>query len=193
VIWNRTGGSDDGPLLVLMHGLGGTAELWRGVEALLPDRWPGGWLALDLPGHGRSPRAASYTFDAQAALVAEVLPEGRDLVLLGHSMGGMVALALAGFHPGVGRVVGFSIKTWWRRPPEPGWRIAQDMGTFDLGLPDMPALLAEVTCPVTLALGSEDRFVRPANYGELGVEVVTLEGLGHNPHVEDPSALVSLL
>ena len=245
MIWNRTGGSDDGPLLVLLHGLGGTAELWRGVEALLPDRWPGGWLTLDLPGHGRSPRAASYTFDAQAAQVAEALPDDRDLVLLGHSMGGMVALALAGFHPGVRRVVGFSIKTWW--PPdqvegmraqslkparifatreeaierylmasglrgltdpaapeheagvvetgssEPGWRIAQDMGTFDFGVPDMPAILADVSCPVTLAVGSEDRFVRPTNYGELGVDVVTFEGLGHNPHIEDPAAVVELL
>jgi pimeloyl-ACP methyl ester carboxylesterase len=245
VIWKRTGGSDDGPLLVLLHGLGGTAELWRGVEALLPGRWDGGWVTPDLPGHGRSPRAASYTFDAQAALVAETLPDDRDLVLLGHSMGGMVALALAGIHPGVRRVVGFSIKTWW--PPDqvegmraqslkparvfatreeaverylkasglhgladpaapeheagvvetdspgPGWRIAQDMGTFDFGVPDMPALLAAVSCPVTLALGSEDRFVRPVNYEGLGVDVVTLPGLGHNPHVEDPAALLGLL
>ncbi len=245
MIWNRTGGSDDGPLLVLLHGLGGTAELWRGVEQLLPDRWAGGWLTLDLPGHGRSPRAASYTFDAQAALVAEVLPTDRNVVLLGHSMGGMVALALAGSHPGVRRVVGFSIKSWWpvdqvegmraqsRKPartfatreeaverylmasglrgladpaapeheagvvevdsPEPGWRIAQDMRTFDFGVPDMPALLADVSCPVTLALGSEDDLVRPANYAALGVEVVTFEGLGHSPHVEDPAAVVAVL
>ena len=242
MIWNRTGGSDDGPLLVLLHGLGGTAELWRGVEALLPTHWPGGWLNVDLPGHGRSGRASSYTFDAQARLVAAVLPADRDLVLLGHSMGGMVALAMAGFHPGVQRVVGFSIKTWWppdqvagmreqsRKParvfatreeaierylkasgllgladpasPEleagiaeddGGWRIAQDVRTFDFGEPDMPALLADVSCPVTLGLGSEDRFVRPVNYGDLGVEVVTLEGLGHNPHIEDPAAVVALL
>jgi pimeloyl-ACP methyl ester carboxylesterase len=242
VIWNRSGGSDDGPLLVLLHGLGGTGELWRGVEALLPSQWAGGWLTLDLPGHGRSARASSYTFDAQAELVAELLPDDRDLVLLGHSMGGMVALAMAGFHPGVQRVVGFSIKTWWppdqvagmreqsRKParvfatreeaierylkasgllgladpasPEleagiaeddGGWRIAQDVRTFDFGEPDMPALLADVSCPVTLGLGSEDRFVRPVNYGDLGVEVVTLEGLGHNPHIEDPAAVVALL
>lgn len=242
MIWNRTGGSDDGPLLVMLHGLGGTAELWRGVEALLPESWPGGWLTPDLPGHGRSPRAASYTFDAQAELVAEVLPTDRDLVLLGHSMGGMVALAIAGSHPGVRRVVGFSIKTWWpldqvegmreqsRKParmfatreeaieryvmasglrgladpasPEheagvvktdEGWRIAQDMGSFDFGVPDMPALLAKVSCPVTLGLGSEDRFVRPVNYEELGVDVVTFEGLAHNPHVEDPAAVVAVL
>ena len=199
MIWNRTGGSDDGPLLVLLHGLGGTAELWRGVEALLPGQWPGGWLALDLPGHGRSPRAASYTFDAQAALVAEVLPRPRP---------GAARALMAGWsrrdgrvYPGVRRVVGFSIETWWpldqvegmrvqslkparvfatreeaieryltafglRGLTDPGapeheagvvecddgWRIAQDMGTFDFGVPDMPALLAEVSCPVTLAL-----------------------------------------
>ncbi len=242
MIWKRTGGQGDGPLLVLLHGLGGTGELWRGVEAQLPGAWKGGWMTLDLPGHGRSPRASSYGFHAQAELVAEALPPDRDLVLLGHSMGGMVALALAGFQQSVRRVVGFSIKTWW--PPdqvegirqqslkparifatrdeavdrylmasglrgltdptspeheagvvevEDGWRIAQDMGTFDFGVPDMPALLADVSCPVTLALGSEDKFVRPANYGELGVEVVTFAGLGHNPHMEDPAAVVALL
>lgn len=242
MIWNRTGGHGDGPLLVLLHGLGGTAEVWRGLEALLPEAWPGGWSTPDLPGHGRSPRASSYSFDAQAKLLAEALPGDRDLVLLGHSMGGMVALAMAGFHPGVRRVVGFSIKTWWPAdqvegmraqslkparvfasreeaverylkasglhgladPGDPGheagivqvedgWRIAQDMGTFDFGVPDMPALLAEVSCPVTLGLGSEDQFVRPANYGELGVDVVALDGLGHNPHIEDPAAVVALL
>lgn len=242
MIWHRYGGSEDGPLLVLLHGLGGTAELWRGVEALLPGAWPGGWVVVDLPGHGRSAPAASYRFEAQADLVAETLPSGRELVLLGHSMGGMVALALAGTHPEVRRVVGFSIKTWWpleqvegmrgqslkparifgtreeavdrylmasglrglADPDDPahdagvrqvddGWRIAQDMGTFDFGVPDMPALLARVSCPVTLGRGSEDQMVREANYADLGVDVVTWEGLGHNPHIEDPAALVALL
>jgi pimeloyl-ACP methyl ester carboxylesterase len=257
VIWHRYGGSgpsDRGPLLVLLHGLGGTAEVWRGVEALLPDAWPGGWVAVDLPGHGRSDPASSYSFDAQAELVGELLdellaerwdgvpPAGRDMVLMGHSMGGMVALALAAGRPEVRRVIGFSIKTYWpaeqvdgmraqsRKPArvfatreeaverylmasglrgltdpadpahaagvrrvEDGWRIAQDMGTFDFGVPDMPALLARVACPVTLGRGSEDAMVRAANYADLGVEVVTWDGLGHNPHVEDPAALVALI
>lgn len=229
-------------MLVLLHGLGGTAELWRGVEAQLPGAWPGRWIALDLPGHGRSDPAPSYDFGAQAATVDRVLPAGRDLVLLGHSMGGMVALALAGTRPEVGRVIGFSIKTYWPpehvegmrgqslkparvfatreeaveryllasglrgladpadpahaagvREVEGGWRIAQDMGTFDFGVPDMSALLVNVSCPVTLGRGSEDTMVRAANYADLGVDVVTWEGLGHNPHIEDPAAVVGVL
>ncbi|MEZ0577685.1 alpha/beta fold hydrolase [Nocardioides sp. MH1] len=245
MIWHRYGGDDpseQGPLLVLLHGLGGTAELWRGVEALLPAAWPGQWVAVDLPGHGRSDPAPSYSFEAQAGLVGSVLPDDRELVLVGHSMGGMVALALAGRRPGVQRVIGFSIKTYWPAehvegmrgqslkparvfatreeaverylmasglrgladPADPahsagvrattdGWRIAQDMGTFDFGVPDMPALLAGVSCPVTLGRGSEDVMVRAANYAGLGAEVVTWAGLGHNPHVEDPAAVVALL
>lgn len=242
MLWTRRGGTDDGPLLVLLHGLGGTADVWLGVEKLLPGSWHGGWLAVDLPGHGRSPRAASYTFDNHAKAVAEVLPADRDLVLMGHSMGGMTALALAPLTPRATRVIGFSIKTYWppahvngmveqsRRVPityatpeeairryvrlsgmsglvaddEPslrsgvvegdrGWQLAQDPLTYDFGVPDMTALLASVDVPVTLARGTEDAFVRAANLEGLDVETVTFEGLGHNPHVEDPAAVVALL
>ena len=45
----------------------------------------------------------------------------------------------------------------------------------------------------SLARGSEDALVRAANYEGLGAEVVTWEGLGHNPHVEDPAAVVAVL
>ncbi len=249
MIWTRSGGAADGPLLVLLHGLGGTAEVWRGVEALLPEAWAGGWLLVDLPGHGRSPHVASYSFADQARLVAEALPTGRDLVLLGHSMGGMVALALAGFDDGahrVRRVIGFSIKTWWPEhqvlgmqaqstrparifatraeaverylmasglqgladPASPvheagiartdeGWRIAQDMRTFDFGVPDMEALVSAAPCPITLGRGAEDLMIRPVNYAHLaadhGVDLVVWDGLGHNPHVEDPAAVVAIL
>jgi pimeloyl-ACP methyl ester carboxylesterase len=54
-------------------------------------------IALDLPGHGESRAPAAYTIDGMAADVAAL---GRDLglsrgVLVSHSMGAMVALALS--------------------------------------------------------------------------------------------------
>jgi len=241
MIWTRSAGRSDGPLLVMLHGLGGTAEVWRGVEALVPSVWPGGWLSVDLPGHGRSPWAPSYTFEAHGAAVVEALPRDRDLVMLGHSLGGMIALAMAGHHERINRVIGFSIKTYWppahiegmqkqaaREPRvfetkgqavdlylrlsgltglvdaddphhdagvaevEGGWRVAQDPRTFDFGVPNMPALLAGTTARVTLGRGSEDHLVRDANV-ELVPDAVTFDGLGHNPHVEQPGAIVRLL
>jgi pimeloyl-ACP methyl ester carboxylesterase len=108
-LWVQRGGPDDGPLVVLLHGLGHTAEVWRGLIELLP----GGWLALDLPGHWRSPWVGEYTFDRVAASVATVLPHTRPVRLIGHSFGGAVALALAAIRPEVHGVLGFGIKVVW--------------------------------------------------------------------------------
>src|SRR5438046_6870087 len=88
------GGSGE-PLLVLLHGLGATGDVWGGWWPLLARRWPGRWLAPDLPGHGGSPPLAAYTFDGFAAAVAGIVPPGARVVVLGHSLGGVVGLALA--------------------------------------------------------------------------------------------------
>ncbi|QIK77246.1 alpha/beta hydrolase [Nocardioides piscis] len=111
-MWSRTGGRDDGPLLVLLHGLGASAGAYGGVEALLPASWPGGWLVVDLPGHGRSDWAAPYSFRRHADAVLSTLPAGRDVVIVGHSMGGVVALELA-TDPRVRGVVAFGVKVSW--------------------------------------------------------------------------------
>ena len=108
-LWVQRGGADDGPLVVLLHGLGHTAQVWRGVTDLLP----GGWLTVDLPGHGRSPSAGEYMFDRVAAEVATVLRGDRPVTVVGHSFGGAVALALAAVHPQVEAVLGFGIKVVW--------------------------------------------------------------------------------
>ncbi len=108
-------GGSGGPLLVLLHGLGATGDVWAGWRPLLADRWPGRWLAPDLPGHGGSPPLARYTFDGFAAAVAGVIPPGARSVVLGHSLGGVVGLALAGGGSGVAvdAVIGLGIKVAW--------------------------------------------------------------------------------
>lgn len=94
----------------MLHGMGHTAEVWRGLIGLLDGR---GWLAVDLPGHGRSPWSTAYSFDGIAASVAALLPAGRPVLAVGHSMGGVIALALAAGRPEVYGVLGFGIKVVW--------------------------------------------------------------------------------
>ncbi|GIE87342.1 alpha/beta fold hydrolase [Actinoplanes regularis] len=107
------GGHGD-PVLLLLHGLGGTADVWNGWSALLERRWPGRWVAPDLPGHGGSAPLARYTFDDLAAAVAEVIPPDQPTFVAGHSLGGVVALALAARLPTTVRgVVGLGVKVAW--------------------------------------------------------------------------------
>ncbi|GAB3459361.1 alpha/beta fold hydrolase [Actinophytocola sediminis] len=91
-----TGAPGNGPPVVLLHGLGGDATTWTDLTRALPDRHT---IALDLRGHGQSPRSDTYTVDLMVADVLLALPEVSEMDLVGHSLGGLVASLLAGRHP----------------------------------------------------------------------------------------------
>lgn len=94
-------GTADGPLLLLLHGMAGTADVWsRFGDALQADGWSGTWVAVDLAGHGQSPRRGRYSFGTFAADVSETLTasglaQDQDVIVVGHSMGAAVGLVLA--------------------------------------------------------------------------------------------------
>jgi pimeloyl-ACP methyl ester carboxylesterase len=105
-------------LLVLLHGLGATREVWRPLQGVLSRSWRGRWLAPDLPGHGRSGVLRDYCPGSQAEAVATLIRAERpfdELVLVGHSLGAVIALALAsgwfGLRPD--RVLGLGLKSVW--------------------------------------------------------------------------------
>lgn len=101
-------------LLVLLHGLGGTGDIWLPGIADRDDRWAGWWWAPDLPGHGATgQRLAGYTFWSMAEVLATQLPPARCYVVVGHSLGGVVGLELAHLVPAVRTVVGVGIKVEW--------------------------------------------------------------------------------
>ncbi|MDE2005499.1 MAG: alpha/beta fold hydrolase [Rhodospirillales bacterium] len=87
----------EGDPVVLLHGLFGSARNFGAVRRRLADA--GGWrvIALDLRNHGASPHAADMRYAAMAADVAETLAAigAWPAVLIGHSMGGKVAMRLA--------------------------------------------------------------------------------------------------
>jgi pimeloyl-ACP methyl ester carboxylesterase len=108
------GGSGE-RLLLLLHGLGATGDVWNRWRPLLARRWPGRWLAPDLPGHGGSRPLSEYSFDNLADAVASVVDPNARTVVLGHSLGGVVALALGSgrFAVPVQAVIGLGIKADW--------------------------------------------------------------------------------
>ena len=111
-------GGEGQRLLVLLHGLGTTREVWQPMLELAPRYWNGSWIAPDLRGHGASPPAEDYTLGTHAGDVGALVRSSgpwTGVVVLGHSMGGAAALALASGAFGISpsRVFGLGIKVTW--------------------------------------------------------------------------------
>jgi pimeloyl-ACP methyl ester carboxylesterase len=94
----------DGPELVLVHGITESRHSWDPLLATLTDRYR--VLTVDLPGHGESGPADDYGPLALADAVHRTVAACGlgDPVVVGHSLGGVVASAYAAAHPTVGVV-----------------------------------------------------------------------------------------
>jgi len=92
-------GGEGKPPLVILHGILGSSRNWQTAGRDLAGRHH--VLALDLRNHGSSPHAAEAGYGAMAGdVLAWLGARGLGRVrLLGHSMGGKVAMLLACRHP----------------------------------------------------------------------------------------------
>jgi pimeloyl-ACP methyl ester carboxylesterase len=91
---SRTVG-DAGPQVMFLHGVFGQGKNWHTIALRLADR---GYrvITVDLPNHGRSPWTTHQDYGEMAELVAELVADlGEPVTLVGHSMGGKVAMTLA--------------------------------------------------------------------------------------------------
>jgi pimeloyl-ACP methyl ester carboxylesterase len=194
--WVRvlTAGPEDAPPLVLIHGLGMSADYWTAYTfpALAASYR---LIALDLPGFGRSGGLPRFTLAAYSAvvrgLIAQVAP-GRRVHLLGHSMGGQISIAVAAHAPEQIRsltLVGSAGLPWREAPWRVPLRAAFDRCNYQprllrYGFQARPlgrsyreclamilaeagtteALLPRITAPTLLVWGENDYMV-PLRYG----------------------------
>ena len=129
MIWYESGGSGDRTVL-LLHGLGATAAVWKSVGRALQERGSLRWLAADLGGHGGSGWQSCYSVGQMAAQLAELLQQQQmsESYIVGHSLGAYLGLALASgwFGIAVRGVLGIGPKISW---PAADLQAARELAT----------------------------------------------------------------
>jgi pimeloyl-ACP methyl ester carboxylesterase len=97
----ESAGPEVAPAVILIHGLTSCLRVWKSVMPCLAPHFR--VIALDLLGHGESekPRRAPHSIEQQGELVVGLLETLHidRAALVGHSMGGQIALWIASHHP----------------------------------------------------------------------------------------------
>ncbi|HEY5788621.1 MAG TPA: alpha/beta fold hydrolase [Microlunatus sp.] len=90
---------DTGPRILLLHGLFGQGKNWTSIAKVLSEQ--ARVIMVDLPNHGQSGWTGAVTYGEMAVAIADVLMADGDepLNVVGHSMGGKVAMAMALLQP----------------------------------------------------------------------------------------------
>ena len=191
-----------GPTVVFLHGMGSTSATWTACMNLLAPTHR--VVALDLLGHGASPvpeDPAEYTRDAALADIDALLAVLPSAVLVGHSLGGYLAMAHAATRPHVARGIivlntgpGFrdaeKREQWNERSRRNAHRFGVPVQAAQLNLQHDSVVmdrLAEITVPTLVLAGGADRpeYTASGQYIERKMaqaRVVVVEGGAHAMH-----------
>lgn len=91
----------DGPDVLILHGLFGMNDNWNTLGKRWAEDCGMRMHMLDLRNHGQSPHSSEHSYTAMAEDVLQYLDDNQidSAIVMGHSMGGKVAMRLAVDHP----------------------------------------------------------------------------------------------
>ena len=123
------------PPIVMLHGLFGNKRNWLNISRHINRMTQRGVYALDLRNHGDSPHSSSISYELMAADVHRFLEENsiQSCAVIGHSMGGRVAMALSLDHPDIVQQM-VAVDVAPSKPPNPGIATTCIKGMLNLPL-----------------------------------------------------------
>jgi pimeloyl-ACP methyl ester carboxylesterase len=197
---------------VFLHGMGTSAATWNRCMELLEDRFT--VVAPDLLGHGTSPvpdDPAEYTRDRTLVDIDDIVADlGEPPVLVGHSLGGYLALAYAATRPDAARgIVVLNTGPGYRDDAKrEEWNARSRRNAHRFGVPEQVTTmnlqedsvvmdrLAEIPTPTLVLAGGDDRdeYTGAGQYLERKMphaRLVVVDGGGHSMHEDTHAAEVA--
>jgi 3-oxoadipate enol-lactonase len=166
-----------GPVILMLHGIGGGHRAFAPqVESFASLGYRA--VAWDMPGYGRSAPIEPYTFKGLAesciALIEALMQGPRPVILIGHSMGGMVAQEVVARRPGlVSHLILCGTSPSFGKP-DGDWQrsfVAERTAPLDAG--QSMAQLAEVLVPRMIGPGALPEGAQLATHCMAGVHPST--------------------
>lgn len=199
------------PAMMMLHALGERASSWDDAA----DRLAGSFrvFAPDLRGHGDSDRPGSYSFEAMRDDVIGLLDQLglESTILVGHSMGGVVAYLVAIERPDlVDRLIIEDVSPPYKRdhpiPAEPGdtgslgfdWAVVPAIiAEVNAGAPEIWASLETIAAPTLVIGGGEDSHIPQVKLREVADRIPRCElrtvRAGHDVHKSEPDQFIAAI
>lgn len=183
---SKSGQAGNNTILLFVHGSPGDWKAWSYYLKAPELAGFASRIAIDRPGFGESGKGVVITdLRQQAALIAELIPTGKKAIVVGHSLGGPLAVWMAIDAPdkvcGAVSIAGSlsarleeprwynlladSVLLRWAVPLEMVWS-NQEMMALSGELGKLEAAASQLRVPVTLVQGGKDSLVDPKTVEE---------------------------